>query len=74
MQHVPCCVCLFSLSTMPSGFLHLVSCVRIAFPFKKIFIFMYLFIWLLWVLVAADKIFSWGMQTLDCGILIDLVP
>ena len=33
----------------------------------------YLFIWLHQVLAAAWGIFSWGMQTLSCG-LWDLVP
>ena len=34
---------------------------------------MYLFIGLLWVLVAADRIFSQGMQSLSCDVW-DLVP
>ena len=31
---------------------------------KKI---IYLLIWLCWVLVIACRIFSWGVQTLGCG-------
>ena len=63
----------FPLAQCPLGSSILYPVLELHSLFKKIFIFMYLFIWLLWVLVAADKIFSWGMQTLDCGMW-DLVP
>ena len=31
------------------------------------FSFQYMFIWLCWVLVAACRVFSWGMWTLSCS-------
>ena len=40
---------------------------------KKKNIYIYMYIWLHLVLVAACRIFSWGMQTLRCGMW-DLVP
>ena len=39
----------------------------LSFFFKKKYLIIYLFIWLLWVLVAAGGLLSCGMQTLSCG-------
>ena len=37
-------------------------------PFRPFFLFKYLFVWLYQVLLAACRIFSGNMQTLNCGI------
>ena len=38
------------------------------YTYIYIYMYMYMYIWLHLVLVAACRIFSWGMQTLRCGV------
>ena len=65
-------ICKFSTRKVPPSY-KISKNFHFPFSWLLVLIFKYLFICLHWVLVAACGIFSYGMQTIDCGLWV-LVP